>query len=78
MLGQFIKATQHFFLEQQYSKNSAGYGGIRDIKYRPEKNKRLTGTDRGPTGPGGLDYREIEHIYHPSMKQRGVSSPWRE
>ena len=69
-----VRLVQIFAIKKKQRNDTTTDGGIGKVEYRAEEYEVLPTYKRHPSGPGGVDYREIEHVYHFTIKPSGISS----
>lgn len=61
-------------LEDQDDQDANGDRRIGQVENGPEENELFSGAEREPLRDMTLYYREIKHVHHLAIKQRGVAA----
>ena len=65
-------------MEKQQDKYTYCNIRVSQVKYRAEEYEEITSPDGNPLRKKTFVKREIKHIYHLPVQERGVSAPVRE
>jgi hypothetical protein len=77
MVKLFLRCEK-FPMEKQQNKYTYGNIRVSQVKYRSEEHEKITSPDGNPLRQKTFVKREVEHVYHFPVQERGISSPVRE
>lgn len=63
-----------FVFEEDQIENGYGDVAVGDVEDRTEENEVAAADPRHPVGPGRFDDREVEHVHHLAVQERGVAA----